>query len=518
MAVASLTPTGKAPYLAAEFEEAGSVQIANGCSVYATGKNGTEAAVILLPDLWGWNGGRTRAIADHIARTLDVFVVVPQLLCEPPLRGGTDGDGMADSFDPETGGEELKKWLYNYLWESLQTKVNTALQLLRASGPAVEGEDPDKPAFPGAKRIGVCGMGFGTWLACYVAHKCGGDITVCAMLYPSINYLEGMNGGSGDELVKRVKCPCIFLPSGDDRVHEEKPSCYAEGGEIFEIVKCNAAATHHLAFPKMRYGWVTHGDVSDPDVMFEVEKGVAWATYFLRKFVWPLPVGANEATLRLRCKEGDSELIEELLKGSVPAGGMDAKDDGGLVPLHYAARWGHGQAIKLLLEAGADPNEVGGGGMESPLHTACDQGHAQAVKALLTGGAQENLTDVAGQTPIHYAARNGHTTIVRMLIKIKADVELGDTAGQRPMHLACWAGKTDTVICLLKGKAELDPEDIRSTVPQGRATQFGFSELSDLLDIERKQREEAAYQAEQVKKKEVKRQTTTAGPSLSALM
>ncbi len=43
---------------------------------------GASAArgVVLVPDIFGWNGGRTRALADHLAATRGLWVAVPKIL------------------------------------------------------------------------------------------------------------------------------------------------------------------------------------------------------------------------------------------------------------------------------------------------------------------------------------------------------------------------------------------------------------------------------------------------------
>ena len=47
----------------------------------------------VIVDVWGYNSGRTRAIADLIA-SFGYHVIVLKVL-GPGLKGGTDGDGKA---------------------------------------------------------------------------------------------------------------------------------------------------------------------------------------------------------------------------------------------------------------------------------------------------------------------------------------------------------------------------------------------------------------------------------------
>lgn len=42
--------------------------------------------VLIVSDLWGWNSGRVRIVADYIAKSMNAFTVVPRLLDNPPLE------------------------------------------------------------------------------------------------------------------------------------------------------------------------------------------------------------------------------------------------------------------------------------------------------------------------------------------------------------------------------------------------------------------------------------------------
>lgn len=52
----------------------------------------TNMGVIIVPDIWGWNSGRTREVADIFAER--GFATVVAKILVPALEGGTDGDGI----------------------------------------------------------------------------------------------------------------------------------------------------------------------------------------------------------------------------------------------------------------------------------------------------------------------------------------------------------------------------------------------------------------------------------------
>jgi ankyrin repeat protein len=78
---------------------------------------------------------------------------------------------------------------------------------------------------------------------------------------------------------------------------------------------------------------------------------------------------------------------------------------GGLAPLHLAARQGHSEAAKALLDAGADVNQRGAGDKITPILIATINGHFDLAKYLLDKGADPNLSQDNGAAPL-YAVLN----------------------------------------------------------------------------------------------------------------
>ena len=78
--MASCCPQTAHTYLASTHVAMGvEMTIIGGVSVYLAGKptanaDGGATAVVLIPDVWGWAGGRTRAIADLLATQVEAAV------------------------------------------------------------------------------------------------------------------------------------------------------------------------------------------------------------------------------------------------------------------------------------------------------------------------------------------------------------------------------------------------------------------------------------------------------------
>ena len=76
---------------------------------------------------------------------------------------------------------------------------------------------------------------------------------------------------------------------------------------------------------------------------------------------------------------------------------------GGNAALHYAAREGHHDVVKTLLEGGADIDQVTGGDLSSTLLMATLNGHFDLASWLLAQGADPNLQSDPGATPLYAA-------------------------------------------------------------------------------------------------------------------
>ena len=76
---------------------------------------------------------------------------------------------------------------------------------------------------------------------------------------------------------------------------------------------------------------------------------------------------------------------------------------GGNAALHYAAREGHHDVVRTLLEGGADIDQVTGGDLSSALLMTILNGHFDLAMWLLEQGADPNLQSDPGATPLYAA-------------------------------------------------------------------------------------------------------------------
>ncbi|KJX93667.1 hypothetical protein TI39_contig4275g00007 [Zymoseptoria brevis] len=180
----------------------------------------------------------------------------------------------------------------------------------------------------------------------------------------------------------------------------------------------------------------------------------------------------------------------------------DAKSE---KPLHIAARCGHVDAVRLLLQCGADPLKATDIGW-TPLQYAAFFGRIQVAELLIAEGADGRVRESEQLTPLHCAVMNDQPDIVECLLSKKAvDVEaidnLGYTAfqtacrsnnipimdtlldygakinqptktGLNALHLAAIEGHLDVVKWLLKHGVDVRSELMRVSKETGRAIHF----------------------------------------------
>jgi ankyrin repeat protein len=98
-----------------------------------------------------------------------------------------------------------------------------------------------------------------------------------------------------------------------------------------------------------------------------------------------------------------SAVIEELLKHGAD---VQAASKTGFTPLMFAAQQGDEDSTRILLRAGAKPNDAQTKTGLTPLMIASAMAHAKAVDALLDNGADPNLADANGYTSLHRVVRD----------------------------------------------------------------------------------------------------------------
>jgi ankyrin repeat protein len=164
---------------------------------------------------------------------------------------------------------------------------------------------------------------------------------------------------------------------------------------------------------------------------------------------------------------------------------LEQRDTKGRTALFRTARLGKAQHLKLLLAHGADPNSTDFSG-EAPLQVAARYGHLDAVKTLVGAGAildyipDSELTGYS-ESALCSAVRKGRTEVVEFLLKAGASPNATSSAGRLPLLSA--AGFSDTHLCklLLQAGAYLDARGHSGQTALLRAVEAGRPDCVRLL-------------------------------------
>ena len=167
-------------------------------------------------------------------------------------------------------------------------------------------------------------------------------------------------------------------------------------------------------------------------------------------------------------RNGHIEVVRLLLDSGAT---VDAREQVGITPLSLAASRGHAVVIQLLSERGGDVNARSSTSW-TPLHTVFDE---KAAKALIERGADVNASGNDGRTPLHTAAIWSRVEVMRVLLDSGADTNARDTNNNTALHLAVKAIDTGPVRDFLR-YSDVAPDD-EATVLASRIVRINVLKL-----------------------------------------
>lgn len=186
-----------------------------------------------------------------------------------------------------------------------------------------------------------------------------------------------------------------------------------------------------------------------------------------------------------------AQLIEALKKESphVCMSGMSL--------LSLSASAGDPDEVRLLLNAGADPNRPVNDGGSPPLALALSMGRYAVAKLLLEHGANARYTSDGGLSALHDLVivapvkRDGshpdgtlRTDVAEALLAKGADLEARGPKGATPLMLAATAGDRELVAYLLYKGANPTAQDQSGNTAISRAIKRGDKLTQSMLELE----------------------------------
>ena len=155
----------------------------------------------------------------------------------------------------------------------------------------------------------------------------------------------------------------------------------------------------------------------------------------------------NKELNQLDSAERDSDVTR--MKSTPPLErSVDSRNATGITPLMNAAMNGNVQAVKLLIEKGADPSLKDNSGLNS-LHFAAIGGDTDIISLIHTRMPDIESLNGEGETPLLVAAYNGKLHAVKWFLERGANATYEDKGGWNALHSAAYNGDAETIDYIL---------------------------------------------------------------------
>ncbi|MEZ4235102.1 MAG: ankyrin repeat domain-containing protein [Myxococcota bacterium] len=188
--------------------------------------------------------------------------------------------------------------------------------------------------------------------------------------------------------------------------------------------------------------------------------------------------GGGFATLHAAVDADDVEAVRALLDGGADPG--EVRGPARVPALHRARSLA---VLDLLLERGADPRALDADGRTALFACAAarDAGAVERMERLLERGADPKAQTASGTSALHSAASLGNAAAARRLVAAGCPVENRRKKIDQPLHLA--AGRDDVPLAtlLLDAGARLEP--VAYTIHGGEATPLHVAAEADAVGV-----------------------------------
>lgn len=214
--------------------------------------------------------------------------------------------------------------------------------------------------------------------------------------------------------------------------------------------------------------------------------GAIRSCFLLVMCLYILTAGVPAGAIHDAVLNGDLQKVKTLISGDREL--LNALDEKGKAPLHYAIEFDYSEMGEYLIEQGADIDLVDKEN-QSPLHYAASTGNPKIAEILLTRGStglNESSTvkhggAVGGWTPLHLACLKGHPELVSLLLDYGADIEARDEYQRTPLIITAQSENLRVAEILVEKGADINAVAIRNYTALLWAARNDFEDMVDFL-------------------------------------
>lgn len=161
-------------------------------------------------------------------------------------------------------------------------------------------------------------------------------------------------------------------------------------------------------------------------------------------------------------KSNSPEILKRLLEEGAK---LNIKDICGRSPVHYAAIFGSGKVLDVLIENGADIHAT-----DYRMNTIFHEAHLYKkdddfIKRFDGSGFYYDEYNFRHETALIRAIENSNTFVFNFLISQKVDVNLSDNQYETPLHKSCLMGSIEFVKVLIENGANVNAINYEGKTP-----------------------------------------------------
>ncbi|TKA77570.1 hypothetical protein B0A55_06640 [Friedmanniomyces simplex] len=215
---------------------------------YVTGSN-SDAAVMLITDVFGWDFINNRLLADHFAREANVTVYMPDFLSKDILK--------MDFPDWAKNGLDIQAFISKHSRDIREPEIFACARKLRSE----------------YKKLGASGYCYGGWAVCRLGAK-GNDLVDCiSMGHPSMLVEADLDG---------VAVPIqILAPEIDPAYTDELKE------HTWKTLQKNGVVFGYEHFPGVEHSCFTRGDPGKAGELEAMVRGKSAAVGWFRQWLHP---------------------------------------------------------------------------------------------------------------------------------------------------------------------------------------------------------------------------------------